>query len=157
MPLYHSSPKLLGPIDIVMPGNYGSIILATGPTHPHWVREQALERIRASHFPDKPSRMTSTFSCSNLQTAEFYRRVPVRRREKAVMDFLYEVEKVKPNAIEHRADFNVVQPLPGRSESMDEIAILYWTAKLWTNVSDGPGIRCEEVVTASPLRIIRMI
>jgi hypothetical protein len=157
MPLYHSSPKLLGPGDIVLPGNYGDIIKATGPGHISWEREQVLEQVRTTHFADKPSRLTSTFSCADLPSAQFYRSVPVTRGEKKTADFLYEVEKVKPDAVEHRADFNVVQPLPGRPENMEQIAVLYWTARLWTTVAEAPSIRCEEVVTALPLRIIKQI
>jgi hypothetical protein len=61
------------------------------------------------------------------------------------------------SAIEHRADFNVVQPLPRHPANMAQIAHLYWTAGLWVTVTEAPGIRCEEVVTLSPLRILRKL
>ncbi len=118
-----------------------------------------LETVRKNKFPTKPSRLTSTFACSNLDTARFYMNISANQGKAAstLSAILYEVEKVEPDAVEHRADFNVVQPLPIRPETMTEIATLYWTAGLWITIADYPGIRCEEVVTPSPLRIVRRI
>jgi hypothetical protein len=149
--LFHCAPVLLSPGSVVLPGNYGRIIHETGQAHPLWLREAVLAQVRAQRFPDKPWRLTSTFSCSNEPTARCYRgRLDAR-------SILYVVEKVEPGAPEHRADFNVVQPLPRRSETMEQIADLYWRAALWCNIADWPDIRCEEVVTSSPLRIIRQL
>jgi hypothetical protein len=155
MPLYHSCPTLLGPGSIVLPGNYGRIIREVGPAHPLWSREQELERVRTDAFPDKPSRLDATFACTTLDTARFYANLPqVRGTSHPV---IYEVEKVDAKAPEHRADFNVVQPLPRRSETMTEIAALYWAAALWATIADNPNIRCEELVTPSALRIIKQV
>jgi hypothetical protein len=116
-----------------------------------------LEEVRRQRFPEKPSRMESTFCCTNLDTAKFYMRVPAMQGRLAMAPVLYEVEKVDPTAPEHLTDFNVVQPLPGRPENMTEIAVRYWEASLWVTISDAPGIRCEELVTPSSLRIMRLI
>lgn len=83
--------------------------------------------------------------------------LPATQGKLGMKPVLYEVEKMAANAPEHTADFNVTQPLPRRPETMSEIATLYWTAGLWTTIVDAPGIRCEEFVTTSPLRIVRMI
>lgn len=157
MSLYHSSPKPLALGDVIAPGNWGSIIKATGSSHHSWYREMTLEAVRTAHFPSKPSRLVATFSCSDLATAEFYRQIDVMRGRKATADHLYEVEKVDPSAIEHRADFNLVEPIPGRGETMEQIAFLYWTAGRWYTIADMPGIRCEEIVTPSELRVIRVL
>jgi hypothetical protein len=84
-------------------------------------------------------------------------RVPALKGQQGMHPVLYEVETIEPDAPEHRADFNVVEPLAGRSETMGEIATMYWEASLWITISDAPGIRCEELVTSSPLRIIRLL
>jgi hypothetical protein len=67
---------------------------------------------------------------------------------------LYEVEKTELDAPEHRADFNVVRPLPRLDKTAEEIAHHYWTASLWITIADAPEIRCEELITTSPLRIL---
>jgi hypothetical protein len=157
MPLYHSSPVLLEIGSVVLPGNYGRILYARGKAHPLWERERTLEQVRKQRYSAKPSRLTSTFSCTSLDTARFYARVPSLKGEVALYPVLYEVEKVDPAAIEHRADFNVVQPLAGRPETMSEIATMYWEATMWINVAGAPGIRCEEMVTHSALRILRQV
>jgi hypothetical protein len=157
MPFYHSSPVLLEIGSVILPGNYGRIIYARGKTHPLWDRERTLEQVRKQRYSAKPSRLTSTFSCTSLDTARFYAKSPALKGEAALYPVLYEVEKVDQAAIEHRADFNVVQPLPRRPETMSEIATMYWEASMWITIADAPGIRCEELVTPSALRIIRQV
>jgi hypothetical protein len=122
--LFHCAPiwRPLAPGSVVLPGNYGQIIRSVGQTHKHWHRETVLEQVRVQHFPDKPSRLASTFSCPTEDTARFY------RTHLDPNSILYLVEKVEPDASEHRADFNVVQPLPRRPETMEQIADLYWRA-----------------------------
>ncbi len=155
MALYHPCPVLLAPGSIILPGNYGRVIRQVGPPHAQWPREQELENVRQQQFPDKPSRLESAFACTSLDTARSYMNVPqVRGHFHSV---LYEVEKVDAEAPEHRADFNVVEVLPGRPETMTQIAMRYWAANLWVRIADRPEIRCEELVTLSPLRIIRRV
>ena len=157
MPLYHSSPVMLDVGSVVLPGNYGRIINLLGKDHPLWKRERTLEQVRKQRYSAKPSRLNSTFSCTNIDAARFYMNVPALQGKAVIFPVLYEVEKVDVDAVEHRADFNVVQPLAGRPETMGEIATLYWEASMWVTVAEVPGIRCEELVTPSPLRIIRQI
>jgi hypothetical protein len=138
-----------------MPGNYGRIIRIVGPAHPLWQRELTLEEVRKLEFPRMPSRLDSAFAYTSLDTARFHMSLPQVRGH--MFPILYEVEKVDENAPEHRADYNVVQPLPRRPETMLEIARLYWTAGLWTTTAEAPNIRSEELVTLSPLRIVMML
>jgi hypothetical protein len=155
--IFHSSPVLLAPGSIVLPGNYGRIIRHVGPAHSHYNREMILEHVRAQHFDDKPSRLESCFACITVESARFYMNTMAGKPGSLSAPVLYEVEKVDPGAPDHRADFNVVQPLPRRSETMEEIAHLYWRAALWCDIAGHPGLRCEEVVTTSPLRILRRL
>jgi len=140
---------------VVLPGNYGRIINLLGKDHPLWNRERTLEQVRKQRYSAKPSRLTSTFSCVDIDVARFYMNVPALQGKAALYSVLYEVEKVDVDAVEHHADFNVVQPLAGRPETMSEIATKYWEASLWVTIAERPAIRCEELVTPSPLRIIR--
>lgn len=142
---------LLSPGSIIRPGNYGRIIRQVGEKHCFWQREAVLERVRAERFADKPSRLASCFACSSIDAARCY------RDKQCPTCVIYTVEKADAKASEHRADFNVVQPLPRRSENMEQIAELYWRSALWCTVAEWPGVRCEEVVTCSPLRIIDQI
>jgi hypothetical protein len=157
MALYHSAPILLGNGSIILPGNYGRIVNAVGKNHVLWRSEMELEAARKQRFSEKPSRLTSAFACTSIDTARFYMHVPAFQGRLAFSPVLYEVEKAEPDAPEHRTDFNLIQPLPRRRETMSEIATLYWTAGLWITITDAPGIRCEEVVTPSPLRVVRRI
>jgi hypothetical protein len=155
---FHSSPVLLSPGSIILPGNYGRIIRLIGPQHPLHARETVLENVRVQHFPEKPSRLESCFACTSEETSRFYvRAMATKPGGSATWPIQYEVEKVDADAVEHRADFNVVEPLPGYPATMEEIAYRYWTASLWTNVVEAPGIRLEEVVTPSPFRILRKL
>jgi hypothetical protein len=79
MPLYHSSPVLLGQGSIILPGNYGRIIRSVGATHPYWDRENTLESVRRARYDAKPSRLDATFSCPSKDTAVFYAFMPTNQ------------------------------------------------------------------------------
>jgi hypothetical protein len=146
MPLYHANRLDLKTGELIHPGNYGRIIQQTGPSHLHWHRETILEKIRLQLFPEKPCRLNATFCCDSLQTAQCYKSSQHRSE-----DFLYEVELVDPAAPLHKGDFNAVQPMPRRSETMHEIAFKYWRYFLKTNVAEWPGVECSEIVSAVPI------
>src|SRR5258707_670501 len=103
--IFHSSPVLLSPGSIVLPGNYGRIVRQAGATHPFYNRETVLEQVRAQHFPDKPSRLAACFACSTEEIARFYMNAMSKKPGALSAVVLYEVEKVDPDAVEHRADF----------------------------------------------------
>jgi hypothetical protein len=154
VPLFHSSPVKLAPDSIILPGNFGRIIKHTGNSHPLWQREMLLERIRATSYPTKPSRLDACFACVNEQALRFYVNAMDQNSPGSMWPVLYEVEKTELDAPEHRADFNVVRPLPRLDKTAEEIAHHYWTASLWITIADAPEIRCEELITTSPLRIL---
>ena len=151
MTLYHCSPLLLELGSIIRPGNYGRVLKMYGARHDHWLREQFLEFIRAQEFPDKPSRLTSAFTCEQLDAIELFKG---RNCESGV---IYEVELVDPDANSHTTDFNCVQPIPGVIEDMCEISRHYWNASYWLNISDRPGLKCSETLVETGLMIIRQI
>lgn len=155
--LYHAAPILLARKSIILPGNYGRIIRRTGETHPFYEREIVLEDIRKQCYPNKPSRLDSCFACVAEKTLRFYVDSMSKKTDQFIWPLLYEVEKLDVSAAEHRADFNVVQPLPGYDANMTAIAHLYWKSELWIEISEAPDIRCEELVTTSPLKIIRQL
>lgn len=154
---FHCAPILLELGSIVLPGNFGRIIRAAGQAHNLWARETALEGVRAQHYPHKPSRWSSCFACPTEATARGYRKALSAKAPSAAWQVLYEVEPLDDAAAEHRADFNVVEPLPGLPHDMTKIAHLYWSAGLWVTIKEQPTLRCEEIVTESPLRILRRL
>jgi hypothetical protein len=148
MPLYHCNRLDLAAGALVSPGNYGRIIQSTGPRHQHRDRETVLESVRQTYFPHKPSRLNSTFSCESIDTIRYY------KQRLSPQDIIYEVEICAAAAPWHKGDFNAVEPLPRRQESMAEIAFKYWQYSLKTNVAEWPGVECSEILSASALRII---
>ena len=110
-----------------------------------------------ARYPAKPSRLHSCFTCTEEATLRFYVDAMAKKQINHLWPLLYEVEKVEPEAAEHRADFNVVQPLPRLSATMPEIAHRYWSASLWITIAEAPTMRCEELITLSPLRIVRAL
>ncbi len=148
---YHTNRQQCKPGDIIQPGNYGRIIHDIGPEHPHWIRECMLETVRRASFPGKPSRWDSTYVCPSLETMNLYHSLHCPD------DFIYLVEYVNPDAPRHLADFNCVQPIPSLEADMFQVSCMYWEASKWFSVEGWPGIRCEELLSTSPLRIIQQL
>jgi hypothetical protein len=151
MPLYHTNQEDLPPGSIVQPGAWGGRVLEQRDKHQSWKREIILEAVRLLDFPDKPSRFNATFSCELLETIRCY------HGQHCPQDFIYEVELVDPAAPQHKGDFNAVEPMRGRSETFNQIAVKYWLYSLKTNVAEWPGVECSEIVSASPLRILKRL
>ena len=136
---------------LIQPGNWGSVIKKTGSSHPCWNREQVLEQVRLMHFQYKPSRLDATFCCETLETIRCY------KSKQCPAGFIYEVEIINCEAPFHKGDFNAVEPLPGNPGTMWEIALKYWQYLLKTTVQEWPGVECSEIVSASPLRVVRKV
>jgi hypothetical protein len=151
MPFYHCTHLDLENGDIIQPGNWGRIIKQVGSSHPCWNREQVLEQVRLKFFSHKPSRLNATFCCERLDTIRCY------KSKNCPTGFLYEVEIIDAAAPWHKGDFNAVEPLARRSDSMTEIALKYWRYSLKTNVEEWPGVECSEIVSASPLKVLRKL
>ena len=64
---------------------------------------------------------------------------------------------VDSTAPRHKGDFNAVEPLPGRQETMEQIAFKYWQYILKTSVEEWPGIECSEIVSLSPLKVMQRL
>jgi hypothetical protein len=148
--VFHTAPILLESGSIILPGNFGRIIKQNEEKHKLWRREKVLEEIREREFPQKPSRLSSTFCSSTFEIARLFRDL------QRPSELIYEVEYVDETCPIHTGDYNCVEPLVGRSESMEEVARLYWTNKLKTNLKGVADIPCEELVCASPIKVIEL-
>ncbi|MCZ6586416.1 MAG: hypothetical protein O7B24_00520, partial [Alphaproteobacteria bacterium] len=92
------------------------------------------------------------FACANEEALRFF--VRHTNKDNPCPPVLYEVQKVEPEANEHRTDFNLISAnKPG--ETIEENAERYWRGDFWYEIVEAPGMRCEEVVTTSPLRILQ--
>lgn len=152
--LYHAAPIILETGSIVLPGNWGRIVTTVGETHPRWLAEKTFEKIRTAKFPDLPSRLRACFACTSEAGLRFFIKTGFKGNPPLV---LYEVETVSDRP-QHLADYNLFQVnKPG--ETLEGNAERYWRGDFWYTIADGPapGWRCEEIVTESPLRIIRRI
>lgn len=151
MRLYHVCPVGLDPGSVIRPGNYGRIIKLIGDGHPHWYRENQLEAMRLAEFPDKPSRLHSCFGCESLEAVRFFRQTQIPT------GLVYLVEPTNPSASKHIADFNCVQPVPGKMDDMEVVARHYWSSSFWYTIEEHPGLRCAETVISSGLRILEEV
>lgn len=148
MPLFHCTHRELNEGDIIEPGNWGQEIERQGESHGWWHSENILEQVRQDNFPEKPSRLNSTFSCDNLESIMCF------RSKSCPNNYVYEVEIIDDKAPKHKGDFNATRPMPRCRFNMTEIAHLYWQYKLKTKVEEWPNVECSEIVTSSALRVI---
>lgn len=151
MELYHCTHRHILIGDIIEPGNWGYKIFEVGPTHNAWAREMALEAVRAWKYTSKPSRLKSSFACDNYETIQCYKSKNIPN------GYIYKVEIVSTECLIHKGDFNAIQPLPGKSETMWQIADAYWQYKLRTDVAEWPNVDCSELVIASSLRVVEIV
>jgi hypothetical protein len=149
--LYHCTHLDLANDSVISPGNWGKTLFEIGPHHQSWKREIALEAVRVWNFPNKPSRLKCAFACETIETIRCY------KSKQCPDGFIYEVDIIEKNAPQHKGDFNAVEPLPGLADDMWTIAHKYWEYKHITTILEWPGIECSEILTASPLKVIRKI
>jgi hypothetical protein len=152
---FHLAGIQLAPGSIVEPGNWGRIILATGPQHPEYQREIALENARLAKYPHKPSRLKAAFTSVDAGEAKAFRaRIPGFTHH-----ILYWVELAEPHAPSHLTDTRLGKP---QGTQAYDWADLYWrdydAAAIeipgigsWVGATN--GIACREIVTLSPLII----
>ena len=145
---FHSNRRLFNNGALVEPGNYGRLVRQAGESGPYWFRETVLENVRLARFPHKPSRLSSCFATDNANTALFY------HQRECAEGYLYVVEIEDYSLPAHIGDFNWIQPVPRRSETMEQVANEYWRHSVRTNVVEHPGLTFDEVVTGSKLRIV---
>lgn len=93
---FHVAPNLLAIGSVILPGNWGRIIKLYKPNNSNLIllyRETMLEHIRATEFPDKPSRLESLFLLPSLDEARRY------QQGNAQSGVIYEVQ-VDANAFD---------------------------------------------------------
>ncbi|QUE90452.1 DUF2441 domain-containing protein [Pseudomonas sp. SCA2728.1_7] len=138
---FHVAPILLGEGSIIEPGNWGRILKLYRGNAVNSVlgREYVLEQIRASEFPDKPSRLNCIFLLRTLREAVRY------RDSESHLGLIYEVAVNTANAEVHFGDYDfggavsVIQFLEG----MPEVARKYWTEQPTNTVEilfPGPAV-----------------
>ena len=105
--------------DIVHSGNWGRVLFGVGASHGFFLREYALEQIRLSSYPNKPSRLSSTFAYVSEAAAQA-----------AFQDhLLYRVELADPTLPAHRGDVDWVDLIP-QLHSFDAVTTAahhYWS------------------------------
>lgn len=151
MPFFHCTIFSLETNSVIQPGNWGKKIFEIGPVHNSWNREMALEAVRVWHYPHKPSRLKGAFACESSEAIQCY------KSKHCPEGYIYEVEISDENAAIHKGDFNAVEPLAGFPDDMWTIAHRYWQYNLRTNVKEWPGIECSEILTASPLMVVKKV
>ena len=152
MRLYHCNRRRLNIGDIVQPGNYGQIISEYGEQHPSWERETFLENARKLNYPTKPSRLNSCFGCEDLEVLRQYRNL------NAKTDHIYFVEVCDKTAKSHKADYNCLQPIPGKDlDTWDDVVRGYWEGSWWSHLEHNPNVKCIEVLVESALQVIDVV
>jgi hypothetical protein len=136
----------LEPGSVVPPGNWGRILGLYPLNQPqgHWllVREEVFESVRRAQFPQRPSRLESLFVCESLEEI-----LAFRQSARRGLDLAYEVELVDEGAASHRACLSVFDgEQEGTISFLRDRAVCYWK---------GVEIQRPEVVTTSPIRIVR--
>jgi hypothetical protein len=140
---------------IIEPGNFGRIILATGPNHVQWNREQALESARLARHTGKPSRLKAAFvSIDESEARSFRARIPGFGYH-----ILYRVSACDANAPSHLTDTRLCDR---QSHLPYDWSDLYWSdydpAKIvipgkGTLAQATGGVSCRELLTLSALKI----
>lgn len=108
-------------------------------------RELAFESVRASEFPELPSRLSCAFAFETLDHANQY------KGKLSPWNPLYEVELIDATAPQHRAAFNLVQFPGDQTEFLPVVAA--WAHKYWR----GEEIQVPELLTMSPLRVKQLV
>lgn len=121
--LFHRSNALYAPGDRILPGNWGRLVLGIGGSHPHFFREHIWERIRQSHYPELPSRMTAAYAFEHMSGAERF------TPNQGWQTYTYLVVMADPSLPSHRADMGWVDLVGGYHEfdAVERVAHDYWS------------------------------
>ena len=148
---FHYCRSLLQPGSIISPGNWGRIVRLVGPRHVEWNREQILERIRQTEFPQLPSRFECVFFCESEAEARYYGYGSARGTPNPM--FLYEVEVVDSRARQHEADWKGTGPY----DDTEDWARRYWRGEVMPGRGLAPAPLSRERLVVSPLRVLRRL
>lgn len=150
---FHAGRHFRRPGDVIAAGHYGGMIDVHGPNHFHFARERTLDRVRRRRFGGKPSRLSAVFVCPTEAGVRRYIDESCSRHPGRVPEMVYEVELVAPGPV-HLGDWRIPQAL--RDDDGEGVAAQYWAGCDVSGVSIR-DTRYDEVVTLSPLRIVRRL
>ena len=123
MTLFYRTASLYRGGDRIHPGNWGRVILATGGAHNLFLRECLFEHLRATEFPERPSRLSAAFAFENLAFAQNWNRGVLAER-------VYPVT-AEPDVLTFRGDMSLLDFVAARSyvDTVDRIR-RYWTGEI---------------------------
>lgn len=132
---------------IVSSGNWGRILSQYNQQNCHFgnvAREYIFEKVRLEKFPEKPSRLKSTFLCESLEKAKQFKQEANR-----VFDLIYEVEIIGNQSTIYRADWQLANfPQIFTIEIIEKQAEDYW---------NGNNITNAEILTENEIKVIRKL
>jgi len=145
---YYCYSLPLEPGSVIKPGNWGRILKKYTPqTSPNcwlFVRELVYESVRREAFPHKPSRFDSIFLCFTENDLIEFRDTNNRR-----LDIAYEIEVIDETTPSHIGDLTLAN-----MANTDDYHVFENRARLYWQ---GENIVKQELITTSPIRIIRPI
>lgn len=120
---YHRTQALYEPGDKILRGNWGRIILGTGPDHNRFYPEYVLERVRAAEFASKPARMKAAFAFESFECCASWSR--------GKQEYIYAVRLEDPSCAFHRGDMTWIDIMPQyRSfDGVEHCARRYWSGE----------------------------
>lgn len=121
------------------------MIWAIGGAHNLFAREYALERLRASGFPTKPSRTSATFAFERLDFALAWNR-------NVLGELVYPVTLADAQATVHRGDIGLLDFGPVHSfQSLEAQIRRYWNSEIDDAARVEVLAPCDLVVAGSPM------
>lgn len=121
---FHVAPNLLGEGSIIQPGNWGRILNMYRERDANSVtfREYVFEQVRASEFPNKPSRLNCMFLLRTLEEASLY------KDNNSHLGVIYEVAANTRETEIHLGNYNFHAHLSliNLMHGMHQIAREYW-------------------------------
>lgn len=137
----------LSPSTIIEKGNWGRIMRLNNinqNSYDYLIRELIYEKVRLENYNDKPSRFTSAFVCSNLESArEFKRNCP--------FGIMYEVEPEDSESNSFETDWSLIQSTLNKNiGQVEEIAKRYWQGEITDENK-------KEILFYSDIRIVKRL
>lgn len=141
---FHVMNAMLEEGSVILPGNWGrSLALYTGnDANGMLYREHVLEHVRATEFPDKPSRLGCIFLLRTLPEAIRFRNAFNR------LGVIHEVSINTSHGAMHFGDYNFAERIANIQfmEGMPKLAREYWSVVQSDTV---------EVLFSGPVTVVR--
>lgn len=150
--LFHRASPLYEPGDQILPGNWGRLVLGSGPQHSLYFREYVLERVRQTLYQSKPSRLRACFAFETIEAAErFSFGMPLPT---LLPIYTYATRIVDEGAPTHRGDASRLETdLINRYRTFDGVDAC--ARHYWEGVERLPGN--FEVVIGGALEIVQRL